>query len=30
MDRLPALVVPFKRKVYENVVAAFSHLAGAG
>ena len=29
MDRLPALVVPFKRKVYENVVAAFSHLAGA-
>ncbi|HWJ71617.1 MAG TPA: RNA pyrophosphohydrolase [Kaistia sp.] len=25
---LPALIVPFKRKVYEQVVAAFSHLAG--
>jgi putative (di)nucleoside polyphosphate hydrolase len=27
MENLPALVVPFKRKVYEQVVAAFSHLA---
>ncbi|MBZ9937424.1 RNA pyrophosphohydrolase [Mesorhizobium sp. BR1-1-16] len=25
---LPTLIVPFKRKVYEQVVAAFSHLAG--
>ena len=24
----PELVVPFKRKVYEEVVAAFRHLAG--
>jgi putative (di)nucleoside polyphosphate hydrolase len=27
MPNLPALVVPFKRKVYEQVVAEFSHLA---
>jgi len=27
MDRLPGLVVPFKRPVYEKVVAAFRHLA---
>lgn len=26
MHDLPGLVVPFKRKVYEEVVAAFSHL----
>lgn len=26
MDRLPGLIVPFKREVYENVVKAFSHL----
>ena len=29
MDRLPDLVVPFKRQVYEKVVAAFSHLVKA-
>ena len=28
MDELPGLVVPFKRPVYEKVVAAFRHLAG--
>lgn len=27
MERLPDLIVPFKRKVYEEVVAAFRHLA---
>jgi len=27
MDRLPELIVPFKRRVYEEVVAAFRHLA---
>lgn len=27
VDELPDLVVPFKRKVYEEVVAAFRHLA---
>ena len=27
MQDLPGLVVPFKRKVYEEVVAAFRHLA---
>jgi putative (di)nucleoside polyphosphate hydrolase len=27
MANLPALVIPFKRKVYEQVVTAFSHLA---
>jgi putative (di)nucleoside polyphosphate hydrolase len=29
MRELPALVVPFKRPVYEKVVAAFAHLAAA-
>ena len=28
MDALPDLIVPFKRPVYEGVVAAFSRLAG--
>ena len=28
MRNLPDLVIPFKRKVYEDVVAAFAHLAG--
>ena len=28
MHELPELIVPFKRKVYEEVVAAFRHLAG--
>ncbi|MFN4272348.1 MAG: RNA pyrophosphohydrolase [Aliihoeflea sp.] len=28
MEDLPNLIVPFKRKVYEDVVAAFRHLAG--
>ncbi|MHB2169511.1 RNA pyrophosphohydrolase [Alsobacter sp. R-9] len=28
MDRLPELIIPFKRPVYERVVAAFAHLAG--
>lgn len=28
MEELPDLIVPFKRKVYERVVAAFRHLAG--
>ena len=28
LHRLPALVVPFKRGVYERVVAEFEHLAG--
>jgi putative (di)nucleoside polyphosphate hydrolase len=27
MTRLPELIVPFKRQVYEDVVAAFRHLA---
>jgi len=27
MAQLPELIVPFKRKVYEEVVAAFRHLA---
>jgi putative (di)nucleoside polyphosphate hydrolase len=27
MLQLPDMIVPFKRKVYEEVVAAFSHLA---
>ncbi|NVP54010.1 RNA pyrophosphohydrolase [Mycoplana rhizolycopersici] len=27
MRQLPELIVPFKRKVYEEVVAAFAHLA---
>jgi putative (di)nucleoside polyphosphate hydrolase len=28
MEALPGLIVPFKRRVYEDVVAAFRHLAG--
>ena len=28
MAQLPELIVPFKRDVYEQVVAAFRHLAG--
>jgi putative (di)nucleoside polyphosphate hydrolase len=28
MDRLPSLIIPFKRPVYEQVVSAFGHLAG--
>lgn len=28
MAELPDLIVPFKRKVYEEVVASFRHLAG--
>lgn len=28
MAELPDLIVPFKRKVYDEVVAVFSHLAG--
>lgn len=27
MERLPGLIVPFKRQVYEKVVATFRHLA---
>jgi putative (di)nucleoside polyphosphate hydrolase len=27
MTDMPKLIVPFKRKVYEEVVAAFRHLA---
>jgi putative (di)nucleoside polyphosphate hydrolase len=26
MHRLPELIIPFKRPVYENVVSAFGHL----
>jgi putative (di)nucleoside polyphosphate hydrolase len=26
MRRLPELIIPFKRPVYENVVASFRHL----
>lgn len=29
MERLPDLIVPFKRGVYEQVVAAFRHLGAA-
>ena len=29
IDRLPELIIPFKRGVYEAVVADFRHLAGA-
>jgi putative (di)nucleoside polyphosphate hydrolase len=29
MERLPELIVPFKRKVYESVCARFAPLAGA-
>jgi putative (di)nucleoside polyphosphate hydrolase len=28
LERLPELIVPFKRKVYEQVVVAFSDIAG--
>ena len=28
MRELPELIIPFKRKVYEQVVAEFTHLAG--
>lgn len=28
LERLPGLIVPFKRKVYEEVAAAFADLAG--
>jgi hypothetical protein len=28
MDDLSGLVVPFKKKVYDEVVSAFRHLAG--
>jgi putative (di)nucleoside polyphosphate hydrolase len=28
MADLPSLIVPFKRPVYEQVIAAFAHLAG--
>ena len=28
MEELPELIVPFKRKVYEQVVAAFAHFSG--
>ena len=27
LERLPELIVPFKRRVYEEVVAAFRHIA---
>jgi hypothetical protein len=27
MERLTELIIPFKRPVYEKVVAAFKHLA---
>jgi putative (di)nucleoside polyphosphate hydrolase len=30
MQDLPDLIVPFKRAVYDRVVAEFSHLATAG
>ena len=29
LDRLPGLIVPFKRKIYENVVTAFAATGGA-
>jgi putative (di)nucleoside polyphosphate hydrolase len=29
IERLPALIIPFKREVYESVVRTFSPLAGA-
>jgi putative (di)nucleoside polyphosphate hydrolase len=28
VEALPGLIIPFKRPVYEKVVAAFAHLAG--
>ena len=30
MSRLAELIIPFKRPVYEKVVAAFAHLAAPG
>ncbi len=30
MERLPELIIPFKRPVYERVVEAFGHLAALG
>lgn len=30
LERLPELIVPFKRKVYEEVVAAFRDIGAAG
>ncbi|AWM88475.1 RNA pyrophosphohydrolase [Microvirga sp. 17 mud 1-3] len=30
MRRLPELIIPFKRPVYENVVGVFGHLKAAG
>ncbi len=30
MERLPELIIPFKRPVYERVVEAFRHLAAPG
>ena len=27
MERLPELIIPFKRPVYEKVIAEFAHLA---
>jgi putative (di)nucleoside polyphosphate hydrolase len=29
MSELPGLIVPFKRRAYDQVIAAFSHLAGS-
>jgi putative (di)nucleoside polyphosphate hydrolase len=29
MAELPRLIVPFKRKVYDEVVSMFAHLAGS-
>jgi len=29
MKDLPGLIVPFKRKAYDQVVATFGHLAGS-
>ncbi len=28
LERLPEIIVPFKRDVYENVIKVFGHLAG--
>lgn len=30
LDRVPALIVPFKRPVYDKVCATFAHLAAPG
>lgn len=29
MDRLPSIIVPFKRKLYRHIVAEFSHLVAS-